>query len=146
MKPISSNVSKEVIDILNKAQFMIERIDTLKKKESCPECGEGMHKMGCMKMGCKMYSGKMEKAQPEYNTSFNTNPQDNMFVVESGGQTRSAYYTTNQHLLDSDDVANKGATTTSVNLEKLGGQMNPHEGSGVDRLDDGGSKSSNSPQ
>ena len=116
MKPIPSNVSKEVIDILNKAQELEKRIEQVKK------------------------------AQPEYNVTFNTKPEGLGFVSETAGQTRSAYYTTNQHLLDSDDVANKGATTTSVNLEKLGGQMNPHEGSGVDRLDDGGSKSSNSPQ
>jgi len=113
----------------------------------CPECGEGMNKMGCMKMGCKMYSGKMEKAQPEYTTSYSTNPQENMFVVESGGQTRSAYYTTNQHLLDSQDVANKGASSFPVNFKTLASQMNPHEGGGADRLDVEGkiSKSNNSP-
>tara|TARA_R100001443_G_scaffold9577_1_gene19134 strand:+ start:17510 stop:18115 length:606 start_codon:yes stop_codon:yes gene_type:complete len=200
MKPISSPISKEALDLMNKAQFMIERIDTIEKKlemvehegkqvpafaadgrgkkdlkekgegskkcpsckvnkmhchcggriekaKKCPECGEGMNKMGCMKMGCKMYSGKMEKAQPEYTTSYNTNPQENMFVVESGGQTRSAYYTTNQHLLDSQDVANKGASSSSVNLQTLASQMNPHEGGGADRLDVEGkiSKSDNSP-
>ena len=60
------------------------------------------------------------------------------FVSETAGQTRSAYYNTNQHLLDSDDVANKGATSSSVSLEKLGGQMNPHDGDGVDRVDEDG--------
>ena len=117
------------------------------KGEKCPECGEGMNKMGCMKMGCKMYGGKMEKAQPNYKVSYNTNPQENMFVVESGGQTRSAYYTTNQHLLDSQDVANKGASSFSVDFKTLASQMNPHEGGGADRLDVEGkiSKSNNSP-
>tara|TARA_R100001129_G_scaffold20669_1_gene12941 strand:- start:7656 stop:8306 length:651 start_codon:yes stop_codon:yes gene_type:complete len=215
MKPIPSPISKEALDLMNKAQFMIERIDTLEKKlemvehegkkipafaadgkgekdmkvkasmdeknkycmknfgkkysecsakekaqcdkvhgkvekgkgEKCPECGEGMNKMGCMKMGCKMYGGKMEKAQPNYKVSYNTNPQENMFVVESGGQTRSAYYTTNQHLLDSQDVANKGASSFSVDFKTLASQMNPHEGGGADRLDVEGkiSKSNNSP-
>ena len=117
------------------------------KGKKCPECGEGMNKMGCMKMGCKMYGGKMEKAQPNYKVSYNTNPQENMFVVESGGQTRSAYYTTNQHLLDSQDVANKGASSFSVDFKTLASQMNPHEGGGADRLDVEGkiSKSNNSP-
>tara|TARA_R100000322_G_scaffold168466_1_gene138274 strand:- start:1058 stop:1708 length:651 start_codon:yes stop_codon:yes gene_type:complete len=215
MKPIPSPISKEALDLMNKAQFMIERIDTIEKKlemvehegkkipafaadgkgekdmkvkasmaekdkycmknfgkkysecsakekaqcdkvhgkvekgkgEKCPECGEGMNKMGCMKMGCKMYGGKMEKAQPNYKVSYNTNPQENMFVVESGGQTRSAYYTTNQHLLDSQDVANKGASSFSVDFKTLASQMNPHEGGGADRLDVEGkiSKSNNSP-
>jgi hypothetical protein len=77
-------------------------------------------------------------AQPGFNTSFDTKPQDIAFVSESGGQTRNAYYTTNQHLLDSDDVANKGATSVSVSLEKLASMLNPHEGGGASRLDDGG--------
>ena len=107
--------------------------------------GGKMNKAGqCMKMGC---GGKMEKAQPNYKVSYNTNPQENMFVVESGGQTRSAYYTTNQHLLDSQDVANKGASSFSVDFKTLASQMNPHEGGGADRLDVEGkiSKSNNSP-
>ena len=77
-------------------------------------------------------------SQPTFVTTFNTNPQDMAFVSESGGQTRNAYYSTNQHLLDSEDVANKGSTSSSVNFEKLAGQMNPHEGDGVDRLDEEG--------
>tara|TARA_R100000005_G_scaffold96197_1_gene81349 strand:- start:950 stop:1666 length:717 start_codon:yes stop_codon:yes gene_type:complete len=237
MKPIPSPISKEALDLMNKAQFMIKRIDTIEKKlemvehegkqvpafaadgkgekdlkekgegheqkiisclkkkggaasleecakecgvskaeckkiidkmdnvkmsphgdviltdglqkgsKKCPECGEGMNKMGCMKMGCKMYGGKMEKAEPNYKVSYNTSPQENMFVVESGGQTRSAYYTTNQHLLDSQDVANKGASSFSVDFKTLASQMNPHEGGGADRLDVEGkiSKSNNSP-
>lgn len=258
MRPIPSPISREVFDLMNKAQSMVERIDVLSKAKKCKDCGDGkcdckdcpecggkMNKMGC-KMGCggKMakgdggtftigdaqrrnagmetdeprdepdYSGetgnaypsmlainakptdapdmkldegppreqkrqgmrgsdrmqrgvKVKKpgfrsneqmplsddsprvkesqmaksesgAQPGFNTSFDTKPQDIAFVSESGGQTRNAYYTTNQHLLDSDDVANKGATSVSVSLEKLASMLNPHEGGGASRLDDGG--------
>lgn len=245
MRPIPSPISREVFDLMNKAQSMVERIDVLSKEEKCKECGCKVSKMGCNKMGCggnKMAKGsdggtftigdaqkrnaglppeqrvetdysqesghsapnplninakptdapdmkldegpprqqkrsgmrgsegrgvkvqrpgfrsneqmplsddsprvkesQMAKsesgAQPGFNTSFDTKPQDIAFVSESGGQTRNAYYTTNQHLLDSDDVANKGATSVSISLEKLASMLNPHEGGGASRLDDGG--------
>lgn len=77
-------------------------------------------------------------SQPTFNTTFSTAPQDIAFVSESGGQTRNAGYSTNQHLLDSEDVANKGATSVSVSLEKLASMLNPHEGGGASRLDDDG--------
>jgi len=77
-------------------------------------------------------------AQPGFNTTFDTKPQDIAFVSESGGQTRNAYYSTNQHLLNSEDVANKGSTSVSVSLEKLASMLNPHEGGGASRLDDNG--------
>ena len=77
-------------------------------------------------------------SQPTFNTTFSTTPQDIAFVSESGGQTRNAGYSTNQHLLDSEDVANKGATSVSISLEKLASMLNPHEGGGSSRLDDNG--------
>jgi hypothetical protein len=93
-----------------------------------------MNKMGCMaKAGC----GTMAKAQPEYTESYNTKPQDVTFVAESGGQTRNAYYTTNNYTLDSDDVANKGATSTNVNLDALRSMMNPHENPAAGHLTEG---------
>lgn len=67
----------------------------------------------------KELEDRIEKAAPNFVTSFNTNPQDVMLVSESGGHTRNAHYTTNQHLLDSTDVANKGATSESVNLDGI---------------------------
>ena len=104
------------------------------KGKKCPECGEGMNKMGCMKMGCKMDVEKSEAgAQPGFETSYDSNPSGVMFMAESGGQTRSAYYTTNQYLYGGDDVANKGSTSESVSFDKLSGQLNPHDGNGVDR-------------
>ena len=139
MRPIPSEASREAIELLNKAQRLEERLnkaqnfqdDTFTAKQAAQEKKMKVQAEPVQK------SGEMG-SQPTYKVSYNTNLQDNMFVVESGGQTRSAYYTTNQHLLDSEDVANKGSTSTSVSLETLAGQMNPHEGGGVDRLDEGG--------
>ena len=48
-------------------------------------------------------------------------------MSETGGQTFNAYYTTNQSLLDSEDVANKGASQSSVNIEALNRNQNPHD-------------------
>ena len=105
-----------------------------KGNEMCPECGKEKNKMGCMKMGCKMDVEKSEAgAQPGFETSYDSNPSGVMFMAESGGQTRSAYYTTNQYLYGGDDVANKGSTSESVSFDKLSGQLNPHDGNGVDR-------------
>lgn len=109
--------------------------DDCKCSEKCPECGNAMNKMGCKMGGCGM---KMEKsteagAQPGFATSFDSKPADVMFLAESGGQTRNAYYTTNQYPYTGEDVANKGSTSESFNLESISGKMNPHDGGGVDR-------------
>jgi hypothetical protein len=104
---------------------------TEKGSKKCPECGEPMNKMGCTnKMGgC----GSMKKAEPGFSTTFGFEPQNIMFASESGGQTRNAYYSTNQHLITSQDVANKGSQSSSVNFDGLSGQLNPHDGGGADR-------------
>jgi len=112
------------------------KMDVDKGNKICPECGEEKNKMGCMKMGCggKMDVEKSEAGtQPGFETSFDSNPSGVMFMAESGGQTRSAYYTTNQYLYGGEDVANKGATSESITMDKLSGQLNPHDGGGVDR-------------
>ena len=62
---------------------------------------------------------RIEKAQPGFATSFDTKPGGVDFMAESGGQTRNVFYNTNQNTLDSDDVANKGASSESVNLDTL---------------------------
>lgn len=104
--------------------------DDCKCDDSCPNCGA--NKMECNKMGgCG--GGKMQKAEPGYATTFNSDPQGVMFMAESGGQTRNAYYSTNQYQYTGKDVANKGATSESFNMESLSGKMNPHEGGGADR-------------
>lgn len=96
-KPRFTEVSEEVATMFLKAQELIDRLDSV------------------------------QKAQPEYSVSYNTKPQETMLVSESGGQTRNAHYQTNNHLLDSDDVANKGAISTNFSLESLRSKLNPHE-------------------
>ena len=242
MKPIASPISREVYDLMNKAQFMIDRIDYISKEEKCKECGCKMTEKGCNKMGCNaMQKDMKEKAntftiadaqkrnmgespeprgerqfpdkvdespmseldaqedtgesdfrmnegpprqqkrgerrgvgikrpgfrsneqmplsdksprvqveksvaegsQPGFATSYNSSPMDVMFVSETGGQTRNAYYTTNQYPYNAEDVANKGATSVQVSLDKLATMLNPHDGGGVSRLDNNGVLSNN---
>ena len=106
----------------------------MEKAEKCPSCGGKMEKGGCMKMGCnKMKKSAEAGAQPGFTTSFDSNPSGVMFLAESGGQTRSAYYTTNQYPYNAENVTNKGSISESFNMESISGKMNPHDGGGVDR-------------
>tara|TARA_R100001129_G_C5309003_1_gene244632 strand:- start:359 stop:1069 length:711 start_codon:yes stop_codon:yes gene_type:complete len=136
---VSKAECKKIIDKMDNVKMSphgdVILMDGLQKgSEMCPECGKEKNKMGCMKMGCKMDVEKSEAgAQPGFETSYDSNPSGVMFMAESGGQTRSAYYTTNQYLYGGDDVANKGSTSESVSFDKLSGQLNPHDGNGVDR-------------
>ena len=134
VRPRYSEVDNDAIDLLNKAQKLLERTESIVKEDKCPSCGGkmmkggGMLKNGTMKMGCGMKKyGEMKKASPNFITTFSTEPQDVTFVAESGGQTRNAYYTSNQHLLDSEDVANKGATSYAYNLDTLSPTVNTHD-------------------
>lgn len=155
MRPRESPASPEAFELLKRAQSLLEKAEKLdmvehegkkipafaadgkgskdeKKKGSkeCPTCGGkmDMEKGMCMKAGCMgkaavdMKKGDHHKAQ-----SFDFNPGHVQFMSETGGQTFNAYYTTNQSLLDSEDVANKGATSQSVNLEPLNARQNPHD-------------------
>ena len=94
---------------------------------------EELEKAGCMPSH-KMKKAFDEGSQPGFTTSYDSNPMGVMFLAESGGQTRSAYYTTNQYPYNAEDVANKGSTSESFNMESISGQMNPHDGGGVDRM------------
>ena len=114
VRPIQSKASSEVMDLLKKAIALEEKIE---KANMCP-CGSGKPKAKC----CP----EIEKASPDYITSFSTEAQDVTFVSESGGQTRNAYYTTNQHLLDSTDIANKGARRFNVDIAALSDSVNTH--------------------
>tara|TARA_R100000329_G_scaffold124740_1_gene103254 strand:- start:298 stop:1116 length:819 start_codon:yes stop_codon:yes gene_type:complete len=132
------NFGKKYSECSEKEKAQCDKVHgKVEKGEKCPECNEKMNKMGCAKMGCKM-NGKMQKsaeagAQPGFTTSFDSNPGNVMFLAESGGQTRSAYYTTNQYPYNGEDVANKGSTSESVNIDALSPKMNPHDGGGADR-------------
>ena len=103
--------------------------------KDCPKCGSKMNKMGCMKMGC---GGKMAKAEPGFTAEkiSNVNPS---FHAESGGQTKSGYFTTNGKTIESEDAKPKRAKDNKkVDMGKLGGRMNPHAGTGVEREDSAG--------
>ena len=54
-------------------------------------------------------------------------------MIETGGNTYHQQYSTNNSLLDSEDVANKGATSTSFNVEELAKRMNAHQSGDQDR-------------
>ena len=131
MKPRYENASPEVYGMLKKATDLEERLDALEKADECAECG--MKKMDCMsKAGCGSYVSKAH-----YQTTFSTEPGGVEFHSETGGQTRNAGYTTNQRLLDSTDVANKGATSESVSLDSLSPKMNTHDRASVGHVTEG---------
>jgi len=79
------------------------------------------------KAQCDKAHGKVEKA------SYGMDSHDIEFHIETGGQTRNMFYYTNQATLDSTDVTNKGATTSSVNMEGLADRMNTHQTGTQDR-------------
>jgi hypothetical protein len=150
MKPRYEAASPKAYEMLRKAEEIASRLDALekakcphcdgdaarskcicgkvKKEDKCPSCG--MKKMDCMmKTGC----GSMKKGTHHKETSFGTQPEGVQFNIETGGQTYNAFYHTNQSLLDSEDIANKGASSESVNLDTL--KVNTHDT--VDRLVEG---------
>ena len=131
------NFGKKYSECSDKEKAQCDKVHgKVEKGEECPECGGRMEKGDCVAAMSKMGGcggGKMQKAEPGYTTTFNSDPQGVMFMAESGGQTRNAYYTTNQYPYTGKDVANKGATSESFNMESLSGKMNPHEGGGADR-------------
>jgi hypothetical protein len=98
---------------------------------------------GLNTLHAKVKKSVAEGSQPGFSTSYNSSPMDVMFVSETGGQTRNAYYTTNQYPYNAEDVANKGATSVQVSLDKLATMLNPHDGGGVSRLDNNGVLSNN---
>ena len=147
-------------EYLAKAIELEQRLERLEKAEcdcddgkcdckDCPKCGSKMNKMGnCMKMRCggKMDSRQtqlpdfdpaMKKAEPGFKAEKITdiNPA---FYAESGGQTKSGYFTTNGRTIETEDAPKKKKPKEAINTEQLGSRMNPHEGSGVEREDSAG--------
>ena len=135
VNPRFSPASNEAIELLEKANSLVQRAEQLEKAEKCPKCGGKLEKGDCMKAGCDGVEkyGTVEKAEevkkgPHHKAqSFDTNPGNVQFMAESGGQTYNAYYTTNQSLLDSEDVANKGARSENYSLEALAPITNTHD-------------------
>ena len=162
MRPIPSPASGEAYELLKRAKSLLEKAEKLDMVEhegkkvpafaadgkgakdetkkgsgKCPSCGEklekGMCKMGCMgKAAVDMKKGSQHKIQ-----TFNTNPETTQFMIETGGNTYHQQYSTNNSLLDSEDVANKGASSSSVNLESLNRNQNPHDNPAPGHLTEG---------
>ena len=110
VKPRYEETSSEVQDLLRKALLLEKKIEEaeIKKAKMCA-CGSGKPQASC----CP----DMKKAEHHMQQSFGTTPEDARFHIETGGQTYNAFYNTNQALLDSEDVTNKGASSESVNLD-----------------------------
>ena len=124
-------------EYLAKAIELEQRLDDFEKAEKCPDCGSKMNKMGgCMKMDCPN-SNKMEKAEPGFKAEKITdvNPA---FYAESGGQTKSGYFTTNGRTIETEDAPKKKKPKEAVDTQRLGSRMNPHEGGGAEREDSAG--------
>jgi hypothetical protein len=92
MKPRYEEASSEAYEMLRKAVALEERLDTLEKT-------------------------KIEKGSQHMEQSYGTTPNGSQFMIETGGQTYNNFYNTNQALLDSEDVTNKGASSESVNID-----------------------------
>lgn len=135
MKPRYTPASNEAYEMLAKAQSLLNKADSLKivKAKICSKCGEELNKASCLKAGCGDHS--VSKGEHHKETMFDTRPGGVQFVSESGGQTFNAQYQTNQSLLDADDVANKGASSSSVNMEAESSSRNPHDS--INRLVEG---------
>ncbi len=155
-------------ETLTKAREMAVRLDTLEKARECPKCDDGkLDKMGnCMKMGCggptkmakakdcpecgtkmekggclKAGCGSMAKAEGEQMAEKITNVNPH-FMTETGGQTRTAYYSTRDRPIETEDGKPKRKKgDKKVDMDGLANRMNPHEGTGVDREDSEGESS-----
>ena len=90
---------------------------------------EQLEKMGCQKM--------VKKAEPGFKAEKITdiNPA---FYAESGGQTKSGYFTTNGRTIETEDAPKKKKGKESSDMERLSSRMNPHDGGGAERLDSAG--------
>ena len=110
MKPRYEAASTEAYELLRKAHEVEKRIAAIEE-------------------------AKIEKGEHHKTQTFGTKPENAQFMIETGGQTYNAFYNTNQSLLDSEDVANKGAKSEGVNLDSLP-MKNTHDDT-VDRLVEG---------
>ncbi len=102
-----------------------------KAEKDCPHCKDGKFKADMCKASCM--GGKMAKAEPGFAPEKITdiNPH---FVAESGGQTKSGYFTTNGKTIETEDGKPKRKKADSkVNMERLSSRQNPHSDTGVVR-------------
>ena len=79
---------------------------------------------------------RIEKAQPGFKPEPSKESAPH-FITETGGQTATQAFTTNQRPLETEDAPkpkNKKGKE-SVSMEGLGRKLNPHEGTGAERED-----------
>ena len=94
------------------------------------------------KAQCDKVHGKVTKAQPGYQPEKITDVNPH-FVAESGGQTKSGYFTTNgKTIITEDGKPKKKKADKKTDLGRLGDRMNPHSGRGAEREDFAGEGSS----
>jgi len=149
LKPRYNEMSYETSRILEKAKVINDRLNNITKAKcdckgdcdckDCAKCGGKVAKGGvCKASGCmKMYKADpMADAKPVPKEKItDINPH---FVAESGGQTKSGYYTSNGKTIEVEDAPKRAKHDTKVDLSNLGGRMNPHAGTGVEREDSAG--------
>jgi len=149
LKPRFTEKSYETSRILEKAKEINNRLNNITKAKcdckgdcdckDCAKCGGKVAKGGvCKASGCmKMYKADpMADAKPVPKEKItDINPH---FVAESGGQTKSGYYTSNGKTIEVEDAPKRAKHDTKVDLSNLGGRMNPHAGTGVEREDSAG--------
>ena len=79
----------------------------------------------------------MKKGEQHRVQNFGTTPDATTFHIETGGNTYHQHYSTNNTLLDVEDIANKGASQSSVNVEALNKNQNPHDAPALGHLTEG---------
>ncbi len=137
VRPRYEEASSEAYEMLAKAQELLKKADMSMKDKYCMK-RYGKKYSECsaeQKTQCDKNVDKVEKGEHHKETMFDTRPGNVQFMSESGGQTFNAQYQTNQSLLDVDDVANKGASSSSVDMDMESSRRNPHDS--VDRLVEG---------
>ena len=137
VRPRYEKASSEAYEMLAKAQELLNKADMSMKDKYCMK-RYGKKYSECsaeQKAQCDKNVDKVEKGEHHKETTFDTRPGNVQFMSESGGQTFNAQYQTNQSLLDADDVANKGASSSSVDMDMESSMRNPHDN--IDRLVEG---------
>ena len=81
----------------------------------------------------------MAKAEPGFKAEKITDVNPS-FHAESGGQTKSGYFTTNGRTIETEDAPKKKKPKEAIDPQRLGSRMNPHEGRGAEREDTAGGR------
>ena len=135
MKPRYERVSKDVMKMLDKAEKLVERADAIEKADMAEKNKYCMKNFGkkyseCsdkQKAQCDKAHGKVEKGVHHNATIESTETGGAEFHIVQGESSRNMFYYTNNSLLESTDVANKGASSSSMDLDGLHKKLNPHD-------------------